>query len=88
MPDVALPTGTSMRFAYADPPYLGQGKKHYAHQHEDAAEYDSIVGHRKLVTRLMVEFPTWALSLSVPSLRFILPLCPSECRIGAWEQRQ
>ena len=74
-----------MRFAYADPPYLGCAKKHYGHQHGDAAAYDSLEAHADLVARLLREFPDgWAMSLSVPSLRDILPLCPRECRIGAW----
>ena len=65
-----------MRFAYADPPYIGQAKRHY-----DCAE----VCHATLIARLIVEFPDgWALSCSSPSLKQILPLCPPDARIGAW----
>lgn len=74
-----------MRFCYADPPYLGCGEKHYGHQHEAAADYDSLDAHATLVERLTREFPeAWALSLSAPSLRHILPLCPESARVGAW----
>ena len=71
-------------FAYADPPYLGQGAKRYG-DHPDAAVYDNIAGHAALVDRLVTEYPHgWALSLSSPSLREILPLCPNDVRVMAW----
>lgn len=74
-----------MRFVYADPPYLGCGAKHYGHQHAHADEYDALQSHAMLIDRLVREWPDgWALSLSAPSLREILPLCPAECRVGAW----
>lgn len=65
-----------MRFAYADPPYLGQARKHYG---PDARE----VNHRLLIAHL-AEFDGWALSLSEPSLRTILPMTPKEARVCAW----
>jgi len=65
-----------MRIAYADPPYIGQARKHYG---PDAKE----VNHAALIAHLN-EFDAWALSCSSPSLREILPLCPSDVRIGAW----
>ncbi len=69
-----------MRFAYADPPYIGQAKKHYSHD-PLCAEVD----HADLIAKLMVEFPDgWALSASSPSLGIILPLCPTGYRIAAW----
>lgn len=74
-----------MRFAYADPPYLGCGKKLYGHMHEAAADYDDPETHRGLIARLCDEFPDgWAMSLHTPSLRTILPMCPEDCRVGAW----
>lgn len=73
-----------MKLAYADPPYLGMGKKMYA-DHPEHAVYDAVEGHAALIARLVDEFPDgWALSLSVPSLRYLLPLCPDDVRIGAW----
>lgn len=64
-----------MRFAYADPPYVGLARLY------DAAEVD----HIALASRLCNEFPDgWAMSLHSPSLRDVLPLFPVECRVGAW----
>ena len=69
-----------MRFAYADPPYIGQAKRHYSHD-PNCAEVD----HAKLVARLVAEYPDgWALSLSSPSLKQILALCPDDVRVMAW----
>lgn len=74
-----------MRFAYADPPYLGCGQKHYASHHPDAADYDDPETHRALIDRLVAEFPDgWALSLHTPSLRVLLPMCPADVRVMAW----
>ncbi len=65
-----------MRIAYADPPYVGQSKKHYG-----GVE----VNHRLLIAHLCDEFPDgWALSLHAPSLRDLLPLCPPDCRVSPW----
>jgi len=76
---------SGVRFAYADPPYLGQGAKLYGAHHADAADYDDIGAHRKLVDRLCEEWPDgWAMSTSSPSLRHILPLCPEDVRVCAW----
>lgn len=72
-----------MRFAYADPVYLGCSQ-HYP-EHPDSAVWDDIETHRALVDQLVKEFPDgWALSLSTPSLRFILPMCPEDVRVAAW----
>lgn len=65
-----------MRFAYADPPYIGQAKRHYACEEVD---------HAELIARLCAEFPDgWALSASSTTLSVILPLCPPDIRIAAW----
>ena len=70
-----------MRFAIADPPYIGQSKKHYAHHPDYAGEVD----HAALIARLVAEFPDgWALCCSSPSLRYLLPLCPESVRVMAW----
>lgn len=73
-----------MRFAYADPPYLGVAEKFYGHLHSEAAEYDKPEAHQALIDRLCAEFDGWALSLHVPSLRTILPMCPDDVRLGVW----
>jgi hypothetical protein len=73
-----------VRFAYADPPYLGCAVKFYG-DHPDAAVYDTVDGHRALIERLVDEYPDgWAMSCTVPSLRELWPLCPDDVRIGAW----
>lgn len=72
-----------MKFAYADPPYLGCGKLYDAH-HANSREYDDPEAHRRLIQRLQDEFPDgWAMSLHSPSLHVILPMCPPH-RVGAW----
>jgi hypothetical protein len=67
-----------MRVAYADPPYIGQAKRHYSHDPR-CAEVD----HAELVAKLN-GYDAWALSLSSPTLRIILPLCPEDVRVMAW----
>jgi hypothetical protein len=73
-----------MRFAYSDPPYLGQGKRYVAH-HPDALLWDKIETHAAHIEMLCATYPDgWAMSCSSPSLRHLLPLCPDDCRIGPW----
>jgi hypothetical protein len=70
-----------IRVAIADPPYIGQAKKHYGNQPDYAGEVD----HEKLIQRLVDEFPDgWALSLSSPTLKQILNWCPDDVRVMAW----
>jgi hypothetical protein len=74
-----------MKVAYADPPYLGQGKKHYGKDHPEAGKWDSPEAHQDLIHRLEVEFPDgWALSASSPSLPILLPMFSAPVRIAAW----
>jgi hypothetical protein len=74
-----------MKFAYADPPYLGQGVKHYGALHDAAADCDTLEWHAALIERLCDEFPDgWALSLHTPSLKAMLNLCPDDVRVAAW----
>lgn len=73
-----------MRFAYADPPYLGCGSL-YAKHHPEALAWDDPETHRALVERLCEEYPDgWAMSLRSPSLRTIMPMCPDDCRVSPW----
>jgi hypothetical protein len=72
-----------MRFAYADPPYLGMAKRYP--EHPEAHIWDDPETHRQLISRLCADYPDgWALSASSPSLRTIMPMCPDDVRIGAW----
>ena len=73
-----------MKFAYADPPYLGMGKK-YVEYHAESLIWDDPKTHTDLVTRLVDEYPDgWAVSLSTPSLKLYLSACPDDVRIGSW----
>ena len=73
-----------MKFAYADPPYLGCAKKHYG-DHPEAGVYDTILGHKDLIGRLVAEFPDgWALSMNSGNLQTLLPLCPPGVRVMPW----
>ena len=71
--------------AYADPPYLGCCAR-FRHDHgEDGRCWDDATTHAALIQRLCCDYPDgWALSLSTPSLRDLLALCPREVRIAAW----
>jgi hypothetical protein len=74
------PSTSTRRFAYADPPYPGQAKKHY----EDHPDYAGEVDHPALIERLTAEFPDgWALSTNPGELHWLLPLCPKH-RVLAW----
>lgn len=73
-----------MRFAFADPPYLGCCGL-YQHHHPDGRCWDRIETHAAFIERLVAGYGDgWALSLSSSTLRAILPLCPEEVRVGAW----
>jgi hypothetical protein len=63
-------------FAYADPPYPGMANL-YPEQRE--------VDHVELIDRLIRDYPDgWALSTSVPALRWVWPMCPAKTRAMAW----
>lgn len=67
-----------MRFAYADPPYLGFAEKFYGDP-----TYDRIEAHAELIADLD-KYDGWVYSLTSTTLKQILPLCPDDVRIGAW----
>lgn len=71
------------RIAYADPPYIGQAKKHYSKSAEVEGREAKEVDHSKLIAFLET-FDCWALSLSSPSLQQIIALCPPDVRVAAW----
>lgn len=71
---------TEARFAYADPPYIGQAKKHYGKH----ADFGGEVDHAELIERMCDEFDGWALSLSMKSLPQIARLCPLDVVTLAW----
>jgi hypothetical protein len=72
-----------MRFAYADPPYPRQARKHY----KDHADYAGEVDHPALIARLIEEYPDgWALSTNPGELRSLLPLVPERHRVLSWRK--
>lgn len=73
-----------MRFAYADPPYLGCCRL-YDHYHPDGLCWDDLTTHKLLIEKLQNDYPDGrALSCHTPSLRDLLPICPGDVRVGAW----
>lgn len=81
----------TMKFAYADPPYLGCCGL-YDHHHPDGKCWDDEYTHRDLLHRLsrdvnMGRIDGWAVSLHVPALPLYLSVVPSidrSARVGAW----
>lgn len=76
-----------MRFAYADPPYLGCGESHYGEHHPDAAKWDNPAAHADLADDLVQRFPDgWVLSCNPRDLGMYLGFdhMPEDVRVGAW----
>jgi hypothetical protein len=77
-----------VRFAYADPPYLGCGASHYGEHHPDAADWDEVATHEALADRLMADYPDgWALSLNPRDLTMYLNRFERggvDVRVAAW----
>lgn len=72
-----------MRFAYADPPYPGQARRHYGAEAAADGRRAREVNHGLLVAYLE-EFDGWALSTSSVALRDVLAVCPADVRVGSW----
>jgi hypothetical protein len=70
-----------MRLAYADPPYLGQAKRHYSNDPSgivaDEVDFPALFAW-------LAEYDGWAMSASSPSLRTLLPMAPDNARVAAW----
>lgn len=78
---VTAGTITSVKFAYADPPYPGQAKRWYGNHPDYAGEVD----HAELIGRLCRDYPDgWALSTSSAAMRDVLDLCPSDVQVAIW----
>jgi len=72
-----------MKFAYADPSYIGCARRRYKDQPDFAGEVD----HKVLLQQLYEDFPDgWALSASMKSLWDLIPMIPKswKCRVAAW----
>ena len=78
--------GRDVKFAYADPPYLGCGASHYGYP-----EWDDPNRHVRLVTQLVAEYPDgWALSCNPRDLigdgwlAVNSRVLPDDARMAAW----
>ena len=82
--------GSVMKFAYADPPYIGQAVRHYGRggtsKRRTAADKNAAeVDHQALLDNLIENYQDgWALSCSSPTLGKVLRMCDAKVRIGAW----
>lgn len=72
-----------MKFAYADPPYYGQGKKLYGDLHPEAYIYDTQQAHLNLIMQMDANFDGWAMSCNPADLHWILD-GRSDIRVCAW----
>jgi hypothetical protein len=73
-----------MRFAFADPPYLGCCKLYDHHHGNDGRCWDDVHTHRLLFERLNANYDGWAYCATSQSLRHVLPLTPDGTRTAAW----
>ena len=73
-----------MKLAYADPPYLGMGKKMYGKLHPEAHIWDEKETHLNLMSQLQAEYDGWALSCNPKDLKWLLPESPDESRLAVW----
>ncbi len=71
-----------MRFAYADPPYLGYAS---FYDHPETEIWNDPETHRTFIKTLSNWFPDgWAMSLTSTTLNTLLPMCPPDARVAAW----
>jgi hypothetical protein len=76
-----MPSSDSLRFAYADPPYVGCSR---FYDHPYSVRWDDPVEHVRLMRQLDHDFDGWAYSASTPSLGSLLIAAPDDIRIAAW----
>jgi hypothetical protein len=78
--------GDDMKLLYADPPYIGQAKRHYNHDPSGIPAEE--VNYPALIRQLK-EADGWALSASSPSIFQLVPMINEvfpigTVRVGAW----
>ena len=77
-----------MRFAYADPPYLGTAASVYGDLHPDAAVWDDPATHLSLIEYLRDVYPDgWALSGLPRDLEWMIPAAPEARAISKSVER-
>ena len=72
-----------MKFAYADPPYIGTASKYKNH-----LDYAGEVDHRELLVALS-SYDGWALSTSSTALQMVLTLCSElgiDVLVASWHR--
>jgi hypothetical protein len=72
----------ALRFAYADPPYVGCS--HLYPEHPESSKWDDPWEHVHLMQTLDADYDGWALSLHAPSLDAIWRHAPMGARLGIW----
>lgn len=86
-------TDRPMRFAYADPPYIGQARPHYGREAAAHGRTAREVNHPLLIQHLIDEYPDgWALSLSTPTAYLVMGMVEAcglsfhrgDVRLMAW----
>jgi hypothetical protein len=74
---------SALRFAYADPPYIGCS--HRYPEHELSWVWDDPQEHIDLMRQLDMDYDGWALSCHEPTLRHLAaPAAELGARIAAW----
>lgn len=73
-----------MKFAYADPPYLGSAKR-YKGTHPEYRIWDDPATHQQLIQFLEQTYPDgWLLSAGSNNLTTLLPMFSTAPRVCAW----
>ena len=75
------PPFISLRFAYADPPYVG---KSWRYNHPDAVRWDDPTEHIALMHEFDAGYDGWALSANATTLPQLLPDAPPGTRVAVW----
>lgn len=71
-----------LRFAYADPPYIGCAYRYP--EHPESGMWDDPQNHVELMRSMDNEYDGWALSCHEPSLRHLAAVMPDGARVAAW----
>jgi len=71
-----------LRFAYADPPYIGCSGRYP--EHPESHVWDDPERHVELIHKLNAEYDGWAFSCHEPSLAHLAHRLPEGARVAAW----